>query len=113
MVAEQTLAPQERTHRNVRERTFSLPANGTSERLRVAELAFRLSLGVGGKLFGARAAGERHGHVARDLLVDSRESGIAEFAELCGFDEEAVADKLFVVGGEYALDLERLETAFD
>jgi hypothetical protein len=78
VVTEQTLAPQQRTDRNVCERAFSLPANRTSERLRVAELALRLSLGVGRKWLGARATSKRHGHVARDLLVDGRESGITK-----------------------------------
>ena len=99
MITEQTLAPQWRPHRNVGERAFGLPANRTSERLRVAELAFWISLSVRGQWFTARAAGERYGHVAGGLLVDSRESGIAELSQLRGLDEESVADKLFVVCG--------------
>lgn len=64
VIAEQALAPQQRAHMDVRERAFGLPANRTSDRLRVAELAFWLSQSIGGKWFKARVAGEGHGHVA-------------------------------------------------
>ena len=113
MIAQQTLAPQQRPHGNIPKRALSLPANGTSKRLRIAEFTLRFSLRVcGGQRFSARTASERHSRVAGDLLVDGRESRVAESAQLGGLDEEAVANEFFVVGGEDAFDLEWLEDAF-
>ena len=82
-----------------------MPANRTSKRFGITELALRLPVGVCGQRFGASAASERYTRITRYLLVNGRESRIAELAQLCGFDEESVANELFVVGGEDAFNL--------
>lgn len=80
MVAEQTLASQCSPDRNICERAFSLPANRTSKRFGIAELALRLPFGVCGQRFGASTASERYARVTRYLFVDGRKGGIAELA---------------------------------
>lgn len=112
MVAEQTLATQRRPDRVIDERALSLPANGASEGLRGAEIALGLAQDVQGQGLAASAAGQGDAEVARDLVVDGGESRVAEVAQLRGFDEQPVAQQLFMVGGEDALDLQGLEAAF-
>jgi hypothetical protein len=80
VVAEQTLAAQQRPDGHVRERTLCLPTNRASKRLCVAEVALRLSQGVCGQRLSARAAGERDGVVSGHLLVDGGERRVAELA---------------------------------
>lgn len=90
-----------------------MEAHRASERLFAAELAPWLPLSVRRQRLEARAAGEGNAGIARRLLVDGRKGWVAELAQLCGFDREAVLEELLVIGGHDAFDLQGLESAFD
>ena len=77
MAAKQTMRTERSADRIILERAFRLPADRTSERLLIAELALWLSVRLDGERLKARSTGEANGGVARCLLAYGRESRVA------------------------------------